>query len=112
MYLLCFCRLIDQYEKELAYYATKDPDEILAICPICQVSELKMVDQMLGCICGVNFTYQHSLKHFCGRMQQIVSLHETKCTSRLVFFLVPNAIGHVTLNTMCDKCDYYSEIVN
>lgn len=105
-------RLVDQYEKELAYLATKDPNEVIAICPICQVSELKMANQMLACACGVNFTYQHSIEHFCAQMQHIVSLHESKCNSRLLFFLEPSALGHVKLNTMCHKCDFYNEIVN
>lgn len=105
-------RLVDQYEKELAYYATKDPNEVIAVCPICQVSELKMANQMLVCACGVNFKYQHSIEHFCAQMQNNVVLHENKCSSRLLFFLEPNALGEVKLNAMCIQCDYYNEIVN
>lgn len=103
-------RLIDQYEKELAYYATKDPNEVIAICPICQISELKLVNQMLGCVCGVQFGYRHSLEHFSAQMQHLVSLHENKCVSTLLFFLEPNALGQVKLSAMCDKCDYFNEI--
>lgn len=104
-------RMVDQYEKELAYYSTKDPNEVLAVCPICQVSELKMVNQMLTCACGVYFGYENSLEHFCGRMQEIITLHETKCNSRLLFFLEPNEIAQIKLNAMCIDCDYI-EIVN
>lgn len=47
-------RLVEQYEKELNYYASTNQNKTeLILCPICQISELKLVNNVLGCDCGI-----------------------------------------------------------
>lgn len=59
-------RMIEQYNESLNADLPLDPMALQVMCPICQVAELKLNNQMLSCSCGYQWvswwiTYHNSL---------------------------------------------------
>lgn len=104
--------LVEEYERELEYLASKDPNETNVVCPICQKFDLTLTNGNLICECGINFKWNQSLAELSQRLQNMLTEHGNKCNACLLFFIEPNTIGEPTLSTCCDQCDFFASTSN
>lgn len=104
--------MVDQYERELQYYVSTDPNiTMTVVCPVCQKNLISLNNQMIECKCGVRLKWPQSLASLSQHIQNAVNKHEQTCLKRLIFIIEPNFVGENALSACCAKCEYFASVI-